>query len=63
MKYEEQMHIFFPAETNSSGDLGTSWQEASTQNNDAPAPLPGWEVGPEIAVEHRCLEDEPINVN
>ena len=33
----EQMDIFFPAETYCSGNLGTSWQEASIQNNEAPA--------------------------
>ena len=30
------MDILFQAETQSGGDLGTSWQEASIQNNDAP---------------------------
>ena len=40
----EQMDIF-PAETHSSGDLGTSWEEASIQNKDAPAPLAGWGDG------------------
>ena len=36
-KTPEQMDILSQAETQSSGDLGTSRQEASTQNNDAPA--------------------------
>ena len=41
----EQMDIF-PAETHSSGDLGTSWEEASIQNKErCPAPLPGWGDG------------------
>ena len=32
------MDIRSQAETQSSGDLGTSWQEASTQNSNVPAP-------------------------
>ena len=37
-KTPQHMDILSQAETQSKGDLGTSWQAGSTQNNDAPAP-------------------------
>ena len=49
----EQMDLLFLAETYSSGELGTSWQEAHSEKINASAPSKGGEVGPERATGHR----------